>query len=54
MKHEAMRKWYVQFKNLEIRMTGTWEDVIVLCKLHDEIPVCTSSRSIMRQVELDS
>jgi len=47
MRVEQKRNWYVQFKHSEVRLVGTWRDVIKLCTEKDEIPVLTSSRPVM-------
>jgi len=46
MRVEQKRNWYVQFKHSEVRLVGTWRDVIKLCTEKDEIPVLTSSRPV--------
>jgi len=47
MRVEQKRNWYVQFKQSEVRLVGTWRDVINLCREKDEIPTLTSSRPVL-------
>jgi len=47
MRVEQKRNWYVQFKHSEVRLVGTWCDVIKLCHERNEIPTLTSSRPVL-------